>query len=247
MTSLIASRQAALTIAYITFRGMLGRKRALLLFVLPTILIVLAVVLRVADYHELDTSTTVLHTIAVGTLLPLLSLIAGTGVIGPEIDDGQIMYIVTKPIPRHVITTTKLAVAIVLMLAFGVIPVFLAGLILVGTTAQLSLAFALGVLVGGLAYCAIFVALATASRFAVVIGLLYALVWESLLGNFATGAKSLSVQQWAMAVTQHFTSATSVTSSVSLLAATIMLIVVIAGGTALAAFRLQSLSIASAD
>lgn len=235
------------TIAYITLRSMLGRRRALLLFALPAILIILAVVLRATGFNDLETSTNVMEKFALGTLLPLLGLIAGTGVIGPEIDDGQIMYILTKPIPRPVITTTKLAVSIALMLGFAAIPTLVAGLILVGTTAQFAIAFATGMLVGGIAYCAIFVALAVASRFAVVIGLLYALVWESLIGNFAPGAKSLSIQQWALSVSHSLTSATAVTANVSTGTAVVMLLIVAAAGTALAAARLRTLPIASAE
>jgi ABC-2 type transport system permease protein len=236
-----------LTIAYITFRGMLGRKRALLLFVLPAVLLVLAIVLRITNHNDLDVSAVVLQTFALGTLLPLLAMIAGTGVIGPEIDDGQIMYVLTKPIQRPVITVTKLVVAITLMVAFAVVPTLIAGLILSGTTAQLTVAFAIGLFVGGVAYCAVFVALAVASRNAVTIGLLYALVWESLVGNFAPGARSLSIQQWALSVTDALTSATSVTSEVRLGVAVVALACVTVAGATLAALRLRTLSVASAD
>jgi ABC-2 type transport system permease protein len=235
------------TIAYITFRAMLGRKRALLLFALPAILLLLAVILRLTGHNDLQISTNVLEKFALGTLLPLLGLIAGTGVIGPEIDDGQIMYVLTKPIPRPVIVTTKLAVAIVLMVLFGVLPALVAGIILTGLTAQLSLAFAIGILVGGVAYCAVFVALAVASRFAVVIGLLYVLVWEFLIGNFAPGAKSLSIQQWALSVTDALTSAVAVKADVKLGVAVVLLAIVAGGGSLLAALRLRSLSITGAD
>jgi ABC-2 type transport system permease protein len=235
------------TIAYITFRAMLGRKRALLLFALPAILLLLAVVLRVTDHHDLEISTGVLQGFGLATLLPLLGLIAGTGVIGPEIDDGQIMYVLTKPIPRQVIVLTKLAVAIVLMVVFGVLPALVAGVILTGFTAQLSVAFAIGMLVGGVAYCAVFVALAVASRFAVVIGLLYVLVWEVLIGNFAPGAKSLSIQQWALSVIDSLTSAVAVTSEVRLGVAVVLLAIVAGGGTVLAAVRLRSMSVTGAD
>jgi ABC-2 type transport system permease protein len=235
------------TIAAITFRAMLGRKRALLLFALPAILLLLAVILRITDHHDLETSTAVLQNFALGTLLPLLGLIAGTGVIGPEIDDGQIMYMLTKPISRQTITLTKLAVAIALMALFGVLPALVAGVILTGFTAQLSVAFAIGILVGGVAYCAVFVALAVTSRFAVVIGLLYVMVWEVLIGNFAPGARSLSIQQWALSVTDALTSAVAVTSEVKLGVAVTLLAIVTAGGTALAVVRLRSMSVTGAD
>ena len=235
------------TIAMITFRAMLGRRRALLLLALPALLVVLAVVLRWTGNNDLDISANVLQKFGLATLLPLLALIAGTGVIGPEIDDGQIMYVLTKPIPRQVIVLTKLMVAIVLVAAFSVVPTLLAGLLLTGTTAQLVPAFTVGVLVGGIAYSAVFVALAVLSRNAVTIGLLYALVWETLLGSFAPGAKSASIQQWALSVTDALTPASPVSSSVDLGVAIPLLVVVTVGAAFLAAFRLRSLTIASAE
>jgi ABC-2 type transport system permease protein len=235
------------TIAYITFRAMLGRKRALLLFALPAVLLVLAVGLRLTGNNDLNITTTVLQRFALTTLLPLLALIAGTGVIGPEIDDGQIMYILTKPIPRPVIIMTKLAVAIALMIAFAVVPTLVAGLILTGNTAEVTAGFAVGTLVGGVAYCAVFVVLAVASRNAVTIGLLYALVWETLIGNFAPGARSLSIQQWALSVTDAVSSASTVTSEVRFGLAVVFLVIVTALGATFAAVRLRTLSVASAE
>ncbi|TDD39678.1 ABC transporter permease [Actinomadura sp. KC06] len=235
------------TIAMITFRSMLGRKRALLLLGLPLILLVLAAILRMTGNNDLDVSSGVLQQFGLATLLPLLALIAGTGVIGPEIDDGQIMYVLTKPIPREVIVLTKLVVAIILVTVFAVVPTLLSGLVLVGTTAEVTPAFTVGVLVGGVAYSAVFVALGVASRNAATIGLLYALVWESLLGSFAPGAKSASIQQWSLSVTDALTSASPVESSVNLTVAITLLIVVTAVAAFLAAFRLRSLTVASAD
>ena len=52
--------------------------------------------------------------------MPLLSLIAGTGSIGPEIDDGSIVYLLAKPLNRYSIVVTKLAVAIGVVIVFGV-------------------------------------------------------------------------------------------------------------------------------
>jgi ABC-2 type transport system permease protein len=127
-----------------------------------------------------------------------------------------------------------------------VVPTLVAGLVLVGTTTQMAVAFTVGVLVGGLAYCAVFVALAVYSRNAVTIGLLYALVWETLLAGFAPGAKSLSIKQWALSVTDSLTSATAVESTVSLGVAILALAVVTAAGAVLAGYRLGGLPIASA-
>lgn len=235
------------TIAMITFRAMLGRKRALLLLGLPMLMLIVAMVLRATGNNDLDLSAHVLQNLGLATLLPLLALIAGTGVIGPEIDDGQIMYVLTKPIPREVIVLTKLVVAIVLVAVFAVVPTLLAGLVMVGGTAQVTPAFTIGILAGGVTYSAVFVALGVLSRNAVTIGLLYALVWETLLGSFAPGAKSASVQQWSLSVTDALTDASPVTSTVSLPLAIALLAAVAVAAAFLATFRLRSLPVASAD
>ncbi|HEX2312590.1 MAG TPA: ABC transporter permease [Thermomonospora sp.] len=235
------------TIALITFRAMLGRRRALLLFALPLLLLALAGALRITGNSDLDVSADVLQRFALGTLLPLLALIAGTGVIGPEIDDGQIMYVLTKPIPRHVVIVTKLAVANLLVLVFAVVPTLMAGMVMSGTTTGLSVAFTVGTLVAGVAYSSVFVALAVASRNAVTIGLLYALVWESLLGGYAPGARSASIQQWGLSVADALTSTEAVEASVRTPVAVVLLICVTALATALAAMRLRTLSVASAE
>ncbi|MFB4313561.1 ABC transporter permease [Actinomadura sp. 21ATH] len=231
----------------ITFRSMLGRRRALLLLVLPAVLLMLAGALRMIGENDLEVTANVLQRFGVATLLPLLALIAGTGVIGPEIDDGQIMYVLTKPIPRQVVVLTKLAVAIVLVSLFAAVPTLLAGLVMAGTTEMMTPAFAVGVLAGGVAYSAVFVALAVVSRNAVTIGLLYALVWESLLGNFAPGAKSASIQQWAVSVTDALTGTSYVTSTVALGVALPLLALTTLAAALLAVVRLRSLSVASAE
>jgi ABC-2 type transport system permease protein len=235
------------TIAYITFRGMLGRRRALLLFALPAVLLVLSIGLRITGNADLDTAAALLTQFGLGALLPLLALLAGTGVIGPEIDDGQIMYIMTKPIARPVISTTKYLVAVALVVGFGVVPIFVSGLIMNGLTAGLASGFALGALVGGIAYCALFVALAVMSRFAVTIGLIYALVWENLIGRYASGVRTLSVRQWSVTITDLATNATSVTSEVHGSTAVPLLIVLTVLGVVVAGWKLRTLSITGAD
>jgi ABC-2 type transport system permease protein len=235
------------TIAYITFRGMLGRRRAFLLFILPAVLLLLSIGLRVTGNADLDTGAALLTQFGLGALLPLLALLAGTGVIGPEIDDGQIMYLMTKPLARPLISTTKFLVAVALVIGFGVIPVFVSGVILNGLTAGMASGFALGALVAGVAYCALFIALAVVSRFAVTIGLIYALVWENLLGRYAPGARTLSIRQWGISVTDLTTNATAVTSEVHGSTAVPLLIALTAAGVVFAGWKLRTLSITGSD
>ena len=234
-----------LTVARLTVRGLLGRRRGLLLLAVPALLLVLAVVIRATVGQDESTTVNVLGTLALGTLVPLLGLIAGTGAIGPEIDDGSIIYLLAKPLPRWKIITTKLLVSFGCTVAFGALPTYLAGVILFGDFGGVAVAYGIGALVAGAAYSAIFLLLGVVSRNAVVYGLLYSLVWESVIGGYVSGAKTLSVRQWALAVARKIADPGVVTSAVHLPTAVPLLVVVTLGASALAAVRLSRLTLAN--
>ena len=236
-----------LTVARLTVRGLLGRRRGLLLLAVPALLLVLSIIIRAATGEDESTTVSVLGTLALGTLVPLLGLIAGTGAIGPEIDDGSIVYLLSKPQPRWKIITTKLMVAIGCTVVFGAIPTYIAGVILFGDFENLALAYGVAALVAGIAYSAIFLLFGVITRHAVVVGLLYSLVWESIVGNFVTGAKTLSVQQWALAVAKRIAEPGVVTSSVHLPTAVPLLIVVTIAASVVAAMRLSRLTLAAEE
>ncbi len=236
------------TVARLTVSVLLGRRRALLLLALPVVLLALALIIRATvDAASRDEATVgVLGAFAVGTLVPLLGLIAGTGAIGPEIDDGSIIYLLSKPLNRHTITVTKLVVAISVVFAFAAVPVTLAGLIMYGTADGLALGFGLGTLAAGIAYCALFLLLAVLTRNAVVVGLIYALIWESLVGSLVPGAQALSIQQWSLAVTKQVVgedqaAALDLTAAVGPTIGIILLVALTLAATVFAGSRLRSL------
>ena len=240
------------TVARLTARSLLGRRRALLLLALPAILLLLAALSRGLAGREDATTVGMLGGFALGTVIPLLGLIAGTGAIGPEIDDGSIVYLLSKPLSRSSIATTKTAVAVAVVTAFGAVPVLLAGLVLSGTGARLAVGFGVAALVAGIAYAALFVLLAVVTRQAVVVGLLYALIWESLVGNFVPGAQALSIQQWALSITEAVlgtatASRLDVEAAVGVTTGAVLLLLVVVGSTWYAGRRLRSLRLTSDD
>ena len=237
------------TVARLTARSLLGRRRAYLLMALPGVLIVLCVLVRLLAGEDNDITVGILGGFALSTLVPLLGLIAGTGSIGPEIDDGSIVYLLSKPLSRHSIAGTKAAVAATVVTVFAAVPVLVAGLVLAGTSDGLAAGYFLGALVAGLAYATLFLLLAVVTRHAVVIGLIYALIWESLVGSYVPGAQALSIQQWSLALTAKVVGsraeALNVTSAVSLAAAVPLLVLLAAGSTWYAGRRLRSLRLTS--
>ncbi|WP_214108768.1 ABC transporter permease [Acrocarpospora catenulata] len=230
-------------VASITYRAMLGRKRVWLLALLPVALLAIAVLLRLVGGGDESTAVTVLETFAIGAMLPLLGLIAGTGVIAPEIEDGTIIHLLSKPISRPVITTTKFAVAATLLVLFSAIPTFLAGYILIGTEAGVSASFALGALFGSIAYAGVFLLIGVVTRHAVTVGVIYALVWEGLIGRYVPGARKFSIQQWAQSIADQYSASPFVKSDVPLSFAVPAMIIVTVGAVLWAGQRLRSLSL----
>lgn len=190
------------TVARLAFLSVFGRRRGALLFVLPLALIGLSVLVRVLAGSEDVAAQHTLYRLGLVVIVPLAALLATTGLLAPEIDDGSISYLLAKPIPRSTIVLSKLAVAAGCVLVFAVLPVLVAGLVLRPGEPRFALGFALGALAGGLAYCAIFALLSVLTRHAVVIGLIYLLIWESLLGGLLDGVRWLSVSRWSGAITE---------------------------------------------
>jgi ABC-2 type transport system permease protein len=235
------------TIARLTARGLLGGRRTLLLLSLSVLLVSLAVLLRLAVGTDHGVTVDLLSVVALGTIVPLLGLIVGTGAIGPEIDDGSIVYLLSKPVPRSTIVRTKWVVAAACTVIFATVPTFVAGVAMSGTTAAIALGFGVGALVAGVAYSAIFLLLAVVSRHAVVIGLVYALIWESLIGGFVPGARTLSVQQWALSVAGAVADDGVVDADVPLVRAIILLVVVTGAAVWYAGQRLRVLALTGED
>ncbi|MEU9782079.1 ABC transporter permease [Streptomyces phaeochromogenes] len=235
------------TVARLTYRGLLGRRRALILGALPALLIVISVAVRGFTGADDQVASDVLGGFALATMVPIIGVIAGTGAIGPEIDDGSVVYLLAKPVKRPTIIFTKLIVAIAVTMAFSAIPTFLAGMILNGNGQQIAVAYTVAALVASIAYAAMFLLLGTITRHAVVFGLVYALVWETLFGSLVSGARTLSVQQWSLAVAQKVSGGDLVTSDVGLTTGTVLLVVVTVAATWFAGQKLRSLTLAGEE
>ncbi|MER8068334.1 ABC transporter permease subunit [Streptomyces sp. NPDC094034] len=235
------------TVARLTYRALLGRRRAAILFVLPALLILIAAAVRGFNGVDDQVASDVLGGFALATMVPLIGVIAGTGAIGPEIDDGSIVYLLSKPVKRPTIIFTKLLVAIAVTMAFSAIPTFIAGFILNGNGQQIAIAYTVAALVASIAYSALFLLLGTVSRHAMVIGLVYALVWETLFGSLVAGARTLSVQQWSLALAQKIGDGTTITSDVGLPLAVVLLVGVSVVATWYAGQKLRTLTLAGEE
>ena len=93
--------------------------------------------------------------------------------------------------------------------------------------------------VGALAYSAFFLALSLVTRRPVLLGLVYVLIWEGLLGGLLDGIRWLSVTWWSAAITDEVTGGPALVDKMSLTYAITATVVVIIGATSLASQKLQ--------
>ncbi|HEY6498767.1 MAG TPA: ABC transporter permease subunit [Streptosporangiaceae bacterium] len=186
------------TVASITVRAALGRRRAVLYAIPPLILIGLAAILRIGHSSDPTWPSRILGTFGFSVVLPLTALIIGTSVLGAEVDDGSVVHLLATPVPRRAIVATKFIVATVVTVLFGALPELLAGLIATGP--RLALGLFAGALVAAVVYNALFVCLSTATSRALVAGLAYVVIWEGVLANVVGGARILSVSHYGLAV-----------------------------------------------
>jgi ABC-2 type transport system permease protein len=221
-------------LARITVRGLLGRRRFLLLLPLPLLLIGAAAIGRISGVDPERWADPVLTQVGFAVVLPLIAMIVGTGVLGSELEDGS-------AVTRGTIVLTKLAVAIGITTAATAVPMFVAGLIV--DSVRLGLGLAVGAFVGTVAYTTLFVALSVVSRRPVLIALGYLVVWESTLANVLSGVRYLSIQQFAVAVGDRAASTDLVTGQLSSLYAVLATAVLAVAATTLAIDRLSAYSV----
>jgi ABC-2 type transport system permease protein len=131
-------------------------------------------------------------------VLPLVAILAASSVLGPEVDDGSIVYLLSKPVNRYGVAISKWVVALGATLVAGALPILVGGLITGDSTRALALF--VGAAVAGTAYSALFLAISAVTRHAVIASLIFVLIWESLLGNLFTGVAWLSISQWGVRV-----------------------------------------------
>src|SRR5215472_2933356 len=238
-------RMAALlnpVVLRITLRATLGRKRALVFTLVPIVLLLITVTLKLVAKSPVWPAE-FLGTFGLSVVLPLTALIIGTSALGAEIDDGSVIHLLATPVSRLSVVVTKFTAAVVLTLAFGALPEFLAAAIAKGFADKLTIGLLIGAVVASVAYNAVFVMLSVLTTRAIAVGLLYLLVWEGLLGNFVGGVRVLSVGQYSVSVANAIARNSALNAHLTTGTATVMAVLVTVAALAVAGRRLSSFAL----
>lgn len=146
---------------------------------------------------------------------------------------------------------SKLAVAYGAALVFAVIPTVIATWLAGGREADVLLALGVTATLASLTYVTVFFLLATLTRNTVIFGLLYAVLWETVPGGYASGVRALSVRQWSLAPAEQIAGAQAeawnIASEVGLATRAIAIAVTLVAAITLASRRLSRLQLSSAE
>ena len=233
----------ARTVASLTLRATMGRRRALVFMIPPLILVLVTALLKAASPERADWPSLILGGFGLAVVLPLTALIIGTSVLGAEIDDGSVVHLLATPVPRSTVVLTKFAVGAGLTMVFAAVPELLAGLIATGGVTRLAIGVFAGALVGSVIYNALFVMISVLTTRAIAVGLLYLLVWESLLSNVVSGVRVLSVSQYSLGIANSVAHDANLNAHLGLATAAIMGAVVTVAALVLAIRRLSAFSL----
>jgi ABC-2 type transport system permease protein len=138
------------------------------------------------------------------TLLPIATLIVATNALGNEVEDRTMVYLVLKPISRARIIMEKFAAVVVtatLLLWEGLLLTFLIAMRgQASDYADQFVAMAIATLFGVFGYGALFLAVSLIVPRALLSGILYSLLWESLFGRFIPGIRLVSVRHYVQSI-----------------------------------------------
>jgi ABC-2 type transport system permease protein len=224
------------TISRLALQALVGQRRGLVLLALPLLLVALATAVRMITGEPVS-GQTILIEIGLGIVVPVVALLAANGVLGPEIDDGSVVYLLSTPVSRYVVAISKWATAAgvsVVLSAGGLTAAALAG----GLDADWVLGSAVAGAIGAVLYAALFTAFSAATRHGMIAGLVYVLIIEGAMASLLTGLRYLSVQ----AITQRLAEAVSeldLAPEMGLGYAVLAALVLLVAGVGAAGWRLQ--------
>ncbi len=215
MTAATPALWRILPVFSLTVRQFLAGRMArvtLALALLPT-LFGLIYLVRPADITPRGFLTTTFQQLFLPTVLPIAVLLLATSAFGNELEDRTLPYLTLKPRGRWRIVLEKWLAVVV-----AALPLLLGGLALttlvasrgpVETASRVAPETALAPLLGAMAGATVAGTILLASVFllvslivprALLAGMVYVFAWETLLGRFLPGVKSVSIRHAAESV-----------------------------------------------
>ncbi len=164
------------------------------------------VFLYVNRSEDLAEAYSMLSSLLVFRVLPLASAIFSSAVIGQEVEQKTIVYLLTRPIERWKLVLYRTLASAVAVSFVSTATLFMVSAAVYGNPLSnpMFLKDFVAILVGSLAYGTLFVYVTLLmSKAAMVVCLLFAFAWETAVPNMPGSMSSLSVSTYLSAIAQR--------------------------------------------
>jgi ABC-2 type transport system permease protein len=204
MGALMATLRSLLFLARLTLsRQLRSKKMLLVLFAFACIAALVVIVGMVKPWRPGDLLFGVVLILFCGFFVPISSLAFGTGAVGDDRDEGSLVHLLARPLPRAGIYAAKLlgvAPLVLLMNLGGLWMIGLLARIQGGAPLDILGAFWPGVLLGTLAYLSLFQLLAVAFRHSTAVAIAYTFFIEVFIDRMPGILKRVSIDFYATSI-----------------------------------------------
>jgi len=176
----------------------------LLLIGLPTVVGVLWRMFGGVSFNAEDVYGQLVTTLVMSFALTILSVVYATGIISQELEQRTIVYLLTRPVPRWRILLAKFAASLAIVITATVLSATLLAVTMYGPTGFWGSGFLLdlrALVIGAIAYGALFLFVATFLPRPLIYALLFVFGWETLVPTLPGSFARLSVMSYLRVLT----------------------------------------------
>jgi ABC-2 type transport system permease protein len=193
--------------------------------------------------EQLEAGVGLISLVGFTALVPVVALVFAAASLGDTREDGTLVYLWLRPMPRWAVAVGAWSAALTVALPLTVVPITVTA-VLLDAGGDLVVAAALASLVAVIAYSGVFVLLGLLVKNAIVWGLAYVILWEGVVAAFGSAAARVAIRGYASSILTDRTGVSLDLGDVSQLAAVVVTLAVAVVALVLASARLQRLEVA---
>lgn len=142
-----------------------------------------------------DAAVRFVNSVGLSVLVPVVALVFASAAFGDLVDEGTLVYLWLRPLPRHHLALAAFGAALTIAAPLTILPVVLAAA-LTGAGAAVVAGAAASAAVAVIAYTGVFCALGLRLQRALVWGLAYILIWEGFVASAGRGASRFAIRAY---------------------------------------------------
>ncbi len=232
------------TVYRITLRTQARTGRLVALALLGAVAVLVGLAIGVGEGDDvLDAGTRLINSYGLSIYAPVVALVFASAALGEPADDGTLVLLWLRPVPRWLIVAGAALASLTVVLPLTVVPLTAAAA-LTGAGSSLLRGTQLSSAVAAVAYTGIVTYLGLRVRRSLVWGLAYILLWEGFVALAGATAAKLAVRAYTRSILAHATGEKLRLATVGPVAAVVVPVVAAVAACALATRRLHRMEVA---